>query len=329
MSCILYSNGAYLKLQRESQLARSLAADIFQQPLAEFLFELNADAYIVRYGDGQSNLAEVEQARADMESDYEFELADWNDPTLLRDLLRRIEYQCADIHTREDEKNPRFQSLIAMREECERRMAHPIYKAEALRKQIAAQELAAIEKANSKEQFIKELRAQYPWAKAPNASKNLKKELCLAFPGVKFSVRVPHHGSLTISWTDGPTGKQVEAIANKYEDGDFDGMTDCYKFDHSTYGQAVSAVLGRSRWVSTSRSLSARFLKDIALEVCMKYGHDDLPVVTGDETSAWIPDSMAANVPYCSGAHGVDTLGRKIQQVAYETARIEPWLRSL
>lgn len=322
MSCVLYSKGAYLKLQRESRLANDLAATFAGQPLAEFLFELNADAYATRYSHhGEDNSAEIQQAREDSESDYEFELTDWNDPTELHGLLKRIEYQCADVH---DTSTPdpgmvaRFTLLVAMREDCERRMVHPIYVAERRRKEMAAQAEAAIVWARDKEKAVTELRELYPWAKTPNVTKNLKKELMLAFPGVKFSVRMPHHSSVTIYWTDGPTGKQVDAIASKYEAGDFDSMTDCYRSEHSAYGEAVAAVLGRARYISTSRSLSARFLKDVALAVCMEYGHDDLPRVEGDETSAWIPDSMVSNVPYCSGAR--DTLGRKIQQTAYETA---------
>lgn len=128
--------------------------------------------------------------------------------------------------------------------------------------------VAAIQ-ANEKEQAIKDLRAKYPWAKSPDVSKNLKKELSLAFPGVKFSVRMRHHGSITISWVDGPTGNEVDAIAGKYESGSFDGMDDCYKYDQSAFGEAVSAVLGRARYIHSSRSFSVpglfeRVCRDLA-----------------------------------------------------------------
>lgn len=315
MSCVLYSRGAYLELQRNSQLANGLAASIFQQPLAEFLFNLNADAYAVRYGHHGDVSADIEQARADADSDYEFQLSDWNDPTELHTLLKRIEYQCSDILTAADSENPRFISLVAMREECERRMKHPIYVAEMKRKQVAAQAEAVVKKACEKEQFVKELREQYPWAKTPNASKNLKKELSLAFPSVKFSVRMPHHGSITIYWVNGPTTKQVDAIADKYESGSFDGMTDSYSYDHSAYGDAVSAVLGRSQYISTSRSLSARFLRDVTLDVCFEYHHDQLPLVKGDESSAYVERT---SIPYCSGANY--SLDEWIHRTAHETA---------
>ena len=32
---------------------------------------------------------------------------------------------------------------------------------------------------------------------------------------VKFSLRVPHHASIYVRWTGGPTRQEVEAIANR------------------------------------------------------------------------------------------------------------------
>lgn len=315
MSCVLYNKGAYNQLERESRLANDLAAEFCQQPLADFLFELNADAYAVRYGHHADNLAEIQQARESQDSDYEFELSDWNDPALLRDLLKRIEYQCADIHTAEHQEDARFLCLVAMREDCERRMTHPIYVAEAKRKAQVAQAEAAIVKANEKERFIKELRAQYPWAKEPNVSRNIKKELSLAFPAVKFSVRMRHHGCVCISWVDGPTSKQVDAITDKYESSNFDGMTDSYSYDRSAYGEAVAVVLGRSQYVQTSRHLSARFLRDVVIDVCFEYHHDQLPVVKGDDTSAYVERT---HVPYCTNAPY--SLDEWIHRTAHERA---------
>lgn len=321
MSCILYNKGSYRALEANSTLANTLAATFHCESLADFLFELNADAFQVRYGHNESIITESREASLDVDFiDHEFDLEDWNDPALLRDLLKRIEYQCSDILTSEDPENPRYLSLVAMREDCERRMVHPIYVAEARAKEIAKQEIAKAEKAVSKEQFIKELQEKYPWAKAPNASKNIKKELTLAFPGIKFSVRSRYHGSINISWTDGPTTKEVDAITAKYEDGDFDGMTDCYNYDHSAYGEAVSVVLGRSRYVTTSREMTARFLRDAVIEVCFEYGHDELPLVK--EWKHGGASVEGGNVPYCQNAMHYDTLQQKIMQFAYATSAV-------
>lgn len=61
------------------------------------------------------------------------------------------------------------------------------------------------------------------------AAKNIKAELARAFPGVKFSVRSDSFSmgnSVDVSWTDGPTTAEVDAIIGKYEHSSFDGMTD-------------------------------------------------------------------------------------------------------
>lgn len=47
-----------------------------------------------------------------------------------------------------------------------------------------------------------------------------------AFPGVKFSVRRSRGFAIDIEWTDGPTGNQVDAVAQLYRGGGFDGMED-------------------------------------------------------------------------------------------------------
>jgi hypothetical protein len=45
----------------------------------------------------------------------------------------------------------------------------------------------------------------------------LRSELKAAFPGIKFSVRMHRRSSVNIEWVDGPTKKEVSAIADQYE----------------------------------------------------------------------------------------------------------------
>jgi hypothetical protein len=62
-----------------------------------------------------------------------------------------------------------------------------------------------------------------------DTSKTIKKELKEAFPTVKFSVRSETYAggsSIHISYDDGPTTKDVEAITKKYQSTSFDGMID-------------------------------------------------------------------------------------------------------
>ena len=59
---------------------------------------------------------------------------------------------------------------------------------------------------------------------------NIRKELKRLWPEIKFSVRGESFSggdAIDISWTDGPTEKQVNKITGKYVQGGFDSMTDC------------------------------------------------------------------------------------------------------
>lgn len=118
----------------------------------------------------------------------------------------------------------------------------------------------------------------YPYLiKAPHGrgdhlvcAKNIRIELKRAFPGVKFSVRYKSFSmgnSITVSWTDGPTTKQVDAIVNKYEYGRFDGMTDLsYSVD-----SGFMDMFGSAKYLHTSRSYSEKLVRAVALHVAGIY----------------------------------------------------------
>ena len=60
-------------------------------------------------------------------------------------------------------------------------------------------------------------------------AKLVRQALKEAFPGVKFSVRSSTYSmgaSIGVQWTDGPTEKEVNAVAKVFEGAYFDGMTD-------------------------------------------------------------------------------------------------------
>lgn len=64
---------------------------------------------------------------------------------------------------------------------------------------------------------------------AAEGSKLLKQTLTRTFPGTKFSVRMSRgtaYGSIDISYTDGPSYDEVDAIATGFEGKDFDGSID-------------------------------------------------------------------------------------------------------
>ena len=85
------------------------------------------------------------------------------------------------------------------------------------------------------------------------ASKNLRKHLQHKFPGVKFSVRQSGsrtHSSLYVEWTGGPAAREVNAIANAFTAGSFNGMTDSYEYSRSAFGE----VFGDVQYISTRRN---------------------------------------------------------------------------
>lgn len=86
-----------------------------------------------------------------------------------------------------------------------------------------------------------------------DTAKQLKRELREAFPGVAFSVRLSRgtgYGYCYVSWTDGPSDREVDAITSRYETQGFDGMTD------STYSIKAEVANSGLRGVSTTRNQS-------------------------------------------------------------------------
>jgi hypothetical protein len=75
-------------------------------------------------------------------------------------------------------------------------------------------------------------------------AKLIRSTLKQAFPGIKFSVRSDKYAggsSIRVSWIDGPTQKDVDAIASGFSGSGFDGMTDCkHNKDNTLNGEAVS-----------------------------------------------------------------------------------------
>ncbi|MCK5601336.1 hypothetical protein KAR91_05700 [Candidatus Pacearchaeota archaeon] len=97
---------------------------------------------------------------------------------------------------------------------------------------------------------------------------NIRIELKKAFKGIKFSVR-SDYSSVNISWTDGPTSEQVEAIANRYEEGSFNGMEDIYEYNASAFND----VFGGVKYVFTRRDNSDTAIKQAINAVFVEYEH--------------------------------------------------------
>ena len=144
-----------------------------------------------------------------------------------------------------------------------------------------AAETSAKERADQAHaQALQRLQAENPalmtWAKAKEAGRklgghtmaahNIRIMLKAAFPGVKFSVKSDSFSmgdSVDVSWTDGPTAAEVDAITGKFSAGSFNGMDDSYEYSRSPWGE----IFGSSKYVNTSRSLSDAAVSEILASI--------------------------------------------------------------
>ena len=97
------------------------------------------------------------------------------------------------------------------------------------------------------------------------AAKAIRTELKAAFSGVKFSVR-SHSCSINVTWTNGPTQKQVAEYTWKYTNGTFNGMVDCYEY-------ANDGRLGGADYVFCQRDYSEQ-AKASAIQTLAAYWAD-------------------------------------------------------
>lgn len=137
-----------------------------------------------------------------------------------------------------------------------------------LREEKDAKERAELKAVVDK--LVAELRARYPWAKGADsglssharAAANMREQLRLAFPGIKFSVKSECYSggdSVKVRWALGPTTDEVNALVSQYREGTFDGMDDSYKYDRTPEFRAHEIVLGGTRYTSTDREYPAQW----------------------------------------------------------------------
>jgi hypothetical protein len=118
------------------------------------------------------------------------------------------------------------------------------------------------------------------------AAKNIRTELKRAWPGIKFSVtseRFSMGDAIRIKWTDGPTSKQVDDIANKYKAGSFDGMEDIYNYSSTGF----NALFGDAKYISTSRENSDAAIAAALAVVARKWGAEALSLEDYKKGGAW------------------------------------------
>ena len=62
------------------------------------------------------------------------------------------------------------------------------------------------------------------------ASRNIKRQLKRTWPGVVFGVRKDSAAAVRVTWADGPSEAQVNALVGRFCEGSFDGMKECYEY---------------------------------------------------------------------------------------------------
>ncbi len=147
----------------------------------------------------------------------------------------------------------------------------------------------------------------------------IRADLKRHFPSTKFSVRSKSYSggsSITVSWTDGPTAKQVEAIAQRRKGADFDGMQDLKTYHKDLLLHAdgsVEQVHYGADYVFCNRDYTdyAGNLTTLAKRVCasyvgLTYSPDWKSQHVGGEWMDTFVDKILARIDFRSQA--VDTV---------------------
>jgi hypothetical protein len=163
------------------------------------------------------------------------------------------------------------------------------------------------------------------------ATKNIKIELGLAFPGVKFSIksrRFSMGDAIDVSWVDGPVSSQVDEIIGRYSAGSFNGMEDLYEYSRDFWITAF----GDAKYVHSRRDMSdAAIAKAIRL-VSSKYAANlaELGLPNPSLEAFKRGDYRNVQLIACSWAPGRDMLSDAILSAAYRQcyALTRPYIRN-
>lgn len=111
----------------------------------------------------------------------------------------------------------------------------------------------------------------------------VRRALKEAFPVIKFSVKQQRGSSINVSWTDGPTRGQVDAIIQRFSGGGFDGMQDlAYPITRVFDGARVHFPISH---LITNRRLSPGFIQAILPAQLRKWGLEEDAITI--EVSTW------------------------------------------
>lgn len=150
------------------------------------------------------------------------------------------------------------------------------------------------------------------------AAKNIRIELGLAFPGIKFSIksrRFSMGDAIDVSWVDGPTSKQVDEIIDRYSAGSFNGMDDSYTYSRDFWIKAF----GDAKYVHSRRDMSDAAIGRAIRLVASKYAANlaELGLPNPSLEAFKRGDYRNVQLIACSWAPGRDMLSDAILSAAY------------
>lgn len=136
-----------------------------------------------------------------------------------------------------------------------------------------------------------------------DTAKIIRQELKEKFPDCKFSVRSKSYSggsSISVEWTDGPTGKEVEAIVFPFQGASFDGMQDL-KTHHNSYYKGEEVRWGAD-FVFASRDYS-KVAYEKGLELAKQANHkywEEAQIYVKAHQSTW-KDEIRVSYSYGTG----------------------------
>lgn len=162
---------------------------------------------------------------------------------------------------------------------------------------------------------------------AAQTAKAVRQALKANFPGVKFSVRSRTYAggaSIDISWVDGPTQAAVEAIANRYQGADFDGMQDLKTHREPTLLAGADGELRAVSWgadyIFCRRTFGVELMAAAAASVAQRYGVQAPAIELSEHFGAYVERGRADEILGGAGWDPYWTLANTIRRELEEAA---------